>query len=53
MLRKFTIARYVETGEIVEDSLAGWNPDPISEVGLVGGISGSSRMRFAITIFRL
>jgi len=38
MLRKFTIARYVETGEIVEDSLAGWNLDPISEVGLVGGI---------------
>ena len=38
MLRKFTIARWVETGQIVEDSLAGWNLDPISKVGLVGGI---------------
>ena len=42
MLRKHTIARSVETGEIVEektwDALARWALDPMSEVGSVEGI---------------
>jgi len=42
MLRKRTIARWVETGEIVEektwDSLDEWGLDPISKVGSVGRI---------------
>ena len=42
VLRKYTIAWCVETGEIVQektwDALAEWGLDPMSEVGSVGGI---------------
>ena len=42
VLRKHTIARSVETGEIVEEktweALAGWGLDPMSEVASLGGI---------------